>query len=336
MNPKLWQAIDRIGNRKASRFEWESASGLPWEGLSPYLRPTGGQAEEVSDPDTPSESLAVWQVGDGTALLESEAFPAHRAPLSIECSKLALYRIDATAIGAHLAKVMNFMAQPVKAQGPLLTVGFVQDAGARRTDVVLFIPSVDPRQSTEALRSVTRDKCILLIPTARWAAALPDKLLARELAGFFSTHEEDFLVNVPAPAPANATSGTRQKGPIISVRQEDRWSHVNISLNAEARLLRVQIGDRQGTIHLPTARGKFTKAAEIFARVAAQNPPRWANSDFPEKEREASRKAFQRFCQELRCWIPVNDGQPFREDRSERCHYPKFQCEPLRAGERIA
>jgi hypothetical protein len=94
MNPDFWRAIDRIGGRKASRFEWESVSSLPWEELAQFLRAAGGYAVEVADPDDPAETLVVWERDDGNCLLESQQIPPHRESIRVPAAALALHRAD--------------------------------------------------------------------------------------------------------------------------------------------------------------------------------------------------------------------------------------------------
>ena len=327
MNPRLWQAIDWIGSRKASRFEWETVSGLPWEELSPYVQTASGDAKEVPDPDDRGEMLAVWQRKDGSFLLESTAFPAHREPIQVPAKFLACYRLDLADIGGELAKRMNFVAQPVKDEDPLFTLGFVQEPGAPKTDIVLFIPSIDPRMNIKVLSRFEGIRGILLIPTARWAHVVAPGVEVRYLESL--ADEEDYLVNVAALTRDSRSSQGKNRDPIIEIRQEDRWKDVRISFSPETGWMKVQIGDRKGQVQLYGPGGKVTKSATILGCILYENPPRWSNSFFPEGEREAFRRAFQRFVEDLRDWIPVNDGHPFDVERADHSHCPRFQCKPL-------
>lgn len=327
MNPKLWRAIDRIGSRKASRFEWEAVSGLPWSELEPFLRTAGGHAEEVPDPEDASERLVIWNSGDKKRLLESQHVPAHRPPIEVDESALILHHLKLAAITASLAEKIRFHARRPSGAAPLHAVGFVQDAGANQIEIVLFVPTSDPRANVEALaRFDPRDR-LLLIPTARWMTVIAEGAVVRDLETLFSEHDGDYLVNVAAAAKRTSTS-ERAKGAIVHVSPGDRWEDVTISFVPESGTMRVRIGAREGSVTLYSRGGKVTRAATILGRVLAEDPPHWSNDFFPDKK-ESFRKAFQLFTKDLQAWIPIGDGKPFREDRSTHCHHARFSCLPL-------
>ena len=190
MNPRPRLAIDWLGSRKARRFEWEAVSGLPWEELSPYVQTARGDAKENPDPDDRPQILTAWQRKDGSFLLESTAFPAHREPIRVPAELLACYRLKVAAIGGELSKRMNFVAQRVKDDEPLFTLGFVQEPGAPKTDIVLFVPSIDPRLNIEVLSRFEGSRGILLIPTARWAHVVAPGVEVRDLESL--ADEEDY------------------------------------------------------------------------------------------------------------------------------------------------
>lgn len=327
MNPKLWRAIDRVGFRNASRFEWEVVSGLPWSDLSPFLKPSGGLALDAPDPDAAEERLAVWHRGDGTALLESPEIPARRPPIKVDRGVLVLHRLDVGSIAEALAGRLGFIAHRPKGKPPLLTIGFVQDPGKRQVDVALFLPVSDPHASVSALaRAAGRDR-ILLVPTARWMKVAPADTEVRDLESEMASHVGGGLVNLAAEM-REPRKKSSPHSPIVHVKPGDRWENVRISLSVESGTMRVQIGGREGEISLLDRSGKPTKAAAIIGRVLAEQPARWSNSFFP-NEREAYRRAFQRLASDLQAWIPINDGRPFREDSSTHDHRPRFQCERL-------
>jgi hypothetical protein len=328
MNPKLWRAIDRVGLRKASRFEWEVVSGLPWSELSRFLKPSGGLALDAPDPDAAEERLAVWHREDGTALLESPEIPAHRPLIKVDRGALVQHRLDVGSIVEALAGRLGFIAHRPKGKPPLLTIGFVQDPGKRQVDVALFLPVTDPHANVLALESLVAQSKIVWVPTARWMRVAPVDAEIRDLEAALASGGEDRLVNVAAEMhKPRKQSGSR--GAIIHVKPEDRWGDVRISFSLSSGTMRAQIGERKGEVSLLDRSGNPTNAATILGRVLAEQPPRWLNSFFPKKKGTDYRKAFQRFASDLQAWIPVNDGKPFREDLSTHEHHARFQCEPL-------
>jgi hypothetical protein len=329
IDPKLLRAIDRIGARKASRFEWEVVSDLPWSDLSPFLKPAGGLAHDAPDPDEPEERLAVWRCEDGAALLESAEIPAHRPHVKVGRDALVLHRLDVASLASVLSEHLGFVAHRPKGAPPLLTIGFVQNAGKRQAEVALFLPVADPYANALALgRLDPQQRMIVWTPTARWKRCAPAGTEVRDLESAMVGAGKDHLVNVLAEM-RETREGERTGAAIIHVKPGDRWEDVKISLSLETLLMRATIGQRKGKVTLRDRSGNPTNAATILGRVLAEQPPRWSNSFFPKKKGTDYRKAFQRFTGNLQAWIPINDGHPFREDPSTHEHHARFQCEKL-------
>lgn len=327
MNPNLWKAVDRIGSRKTSRFEWQTQSGVPWGELSPYLSPVGGVAREVPDPDDLSEYLVVHQNADGTAFLESQHFPAHRKPIRVDHLELRFYGLNLHAIAQALAPTNDFTPRFKHSKGPLFDLGFVQKPGAIVTPVFLFVPSIDPRQDMGVLAHVKSENLILLVPATRWTGLLPLGVNYRDLA---SQSGHDHLINVALSDKKRKAKMVAGRLPIINVRNEDRWENVKIAFDMDSNRMVVTIGKRHGDIQLVGGGARYGKSAEILMRILSAAPPVWNNAVFPEKARGAYRKAFQRFVDQLKDWIPVNDGLPFEENTEEHTHVPRFKFVPLK------
>ena len=325
MNPKLWRAIDRIGSRKASRFEWETVSGLPWSDLEPFLRLAPGRAEEVPDPEDDAERLAVWDCEDGRCLLESQHFPAHRSPIEVERFALGLHRLNITAISSTLAELLNFIPQRPVGQAPLFTVGFVQEPGAKRTGVALFVPASDPLANAEALAASDSRNHIMLIPTSRWARKIPERAEARVLEQLFASRREDHLVNVAISAKAKLSSRRLASQPLVQVRQEDRWENVCLSFNPSNGFLRIRVGKRRGEIRVWDPSSDPSNDALILEVLTTSDPPAWSVAVFTGKKKRSMQRGFQRFTERLKEWVPIVDGEPFAFDPSSGLHTPRFK-----------
>lgn len=344
MHPRLWQAIDQVGIRPSSRFEWKLASLLEWTDLEPYLTVCPGRAASVPDPDDPLETLVAWDKRDGTALLESPHIPAHRDPILVSDQELRLYRADVNILARELAARFNFTAQPTHDSGPLFRIGIVQTKAQPQVAVFLFVPGINPFGSAAALHSIAgqREKTLLLLPSARWLRALPsltDSVQVRTVLEFLSGNEEDHLTTVVA-----RISTTRTKpmtSDVLQVRQGDRWEDVKMILNPSTGRVRISIGNRHIdiTVWNPSQRSQgrktgTTRFAVILGRIAVASPKLWRNSDLPPSEQGTMRKAFQMLKNRLADWVPIADGEPFEYDRKTQTHRPRFQIDLAKATNR--
>lgn len=330
----MWRAIDQIGNRPASRFEWRLASSLEWADLEPCLTVCPGRAASVPDPDEPLETLVVWDRQDGTALLESSHIPAHRDPIVVSDQELRLYRADVNTLSHELADIFHFTAQPASANGPVYRIGLVQRKGHPNASVVLLIPD-NPVTSIAALHTIAKqqDQTLLLLPSARWLRGLPlsDSVQVRTIHEFLSGNEEEHLTTVIARA--GRAPQKRKTQPVIEVRTGDQWKDVKITFNPSTGRLHISIGQR----HLDVAiwnpkrqtgrKSGATRAAEILGKIAVASPQEWRNPSASSSEHATLRKGFQLLKNRLVGWVPIADGDPFEYDRTTHTHRPRFMLE---------
>lgn len=338
MNPNYWRAIDRIGSRKASRFEWENASGMAWEELAAFLRPAGGHAVEVPDPDDPAETLVVWEQDHGNCLLESQQIPAHREAIRVETADLALHRADVRKLCGELAARFSFTPRPPTGTGPLFEIGFVQSPKALQRHVHLFVPAPDPVANSIALAEVGRTgpAPILLLPSSRWAAladcAAGSALEIEFLDSFFERHQRKSLVSVAAgmdSLESRRGRAGRSNEALLPILQGDRWEDVWLSFNPTNGFLRVRIGKRAGEVRVwnTSTSSEPSKDALILGHLITSTPPAWSVENFTGSQKRNMQRAFQRFKERLRQWVPIVDGEPFVEDRRLKRHEPAFRCE---------
>lgn len=341
MHARLWQAIDQIGSRPASRFEWKLASSLDWPELDPYLTVCPGRAASVPDPDESLETLVVWDRQDGTALLESSHIPAHRDPIVVSDQELRLYRADVNILGRELSGRFHFTSQPVSDSGPLFQIGIVQVKSHPNVAVFLFLPDSNPFGGAAALRSVAGrlDKTLLLLPSARWLRSLPsltDSVQVKTIFEFLSNNEEDHLATVIARSTSRRAKPKSAK--VMQVRSGDRWEDVKMTLDASSGHLRISIDHRHLDVVVWNPRRRSqrksvaTRFAVILGRIAVASPQVWMNSIVPPAEQETMRKAFQLLKNRLADWVPIADGDPFEYNRKTRTHRPRFTLEMKQAS----
>lgn len=324
MNPKFWKAIDLIGSRKASRFEWESLSGMSWPELFPYLAAVGGRALDGPDPDDPAERMVLFETGDGRAWFDSPHLPAHRNPIAVVSEQLALYGLNVTKVAQALAKRYAFSPVPGTGKGPFLNMGYIQKPNQPCIEVILYLPSTDLYQDLRVLESC-HDGQLLLVPHARWLGRLSVSVDRRDLS---VASEDETLVNVLREHRLKRTKTVGQ--PIIEIRPDDRWRDAMISFDASTSSIKVSIGNRKGVKKLLGEGNQSKGFAEILMRILAAYDHRWTNTADSISKQGRIRKAFERFESKLRNWIPINDGKPF-DRHPDHSFTPRFQCKPFRS-----
>ena len=334
MHARLWQAIDQIGSRRASRFEWKLASSLDWADLDPYLTVCPGRAASIPDPDDPLETMVVWDNRDGTVLLESPHVPAHRDSIPVSDQELRLYRADVNILARALAKKFNFTAQPASASGPVYRIGIVQRKGHANVSVMLHIPDTPVTSIVEIHKVMERlDQTLLLLPSARWLRGIPlrDTVQVRTVFEFLNENEEEHLTTVIARA--GRQPPRRKTPPAIEVRPEDSWEDVKIVFNPSTGRLQISIGQRRLDVVIwnpkkqTIRKSGATRAAEILGKIAVGTPQVWKNPSASTAEHETMRKGFQLLKKSLAAWVPISDGEPFENDRKTQTHRPRFKLE---------
>lgn len=334
MHARLWQAIDQIGSRPASRFEWKLISSLEWPDLDPYLTVCPGRAASVPDLDDPMETLVVWDRRDGTVLLESPHVPAHRDPIPVSDLELCLYRPDVNILARALAKKFNFTALPASATGPVYRIGIVQRKGQANVSVMMHIPHNPVTSIVEIHKVMERlDQTLLLLPSARWLRGLPlrDTVQVRTVFEFLNENEEEHLTTVIARA--GRQPPRRKTLPAIEVRPEDSWKEVKIILNPSTGRLHISIGQRRLDVVIwnpkkrTSRKSGATRAAEILGKIAVASPQEWRNPSAATSEHATIRKGFQLLKKSLADWVPIADGDPFEYDRTTHVHHPRFKLE---------
>lgn len=331
MKSGLWRAIDRLGSRLAARLDWETASGLLWEDLSPFLAPARGKfAQEVDDPDEPGRRLVVWQRDTASMLLESVEFPAHRQPLSCPPESCLLHGLNLKALASELGRTMDFIPIPPTGTDDIQQVGFVQSPGQGKIDVFLLVPRTpgSARQAAQRL-IVTNGKrrTILLLPSARWHGILPQfpsEFEVRVLAEFLDREEGDSLLAVASTKGDALRTVSTAKPEVLQVRQGDRWGNLMARFDPSNGLLELRIEKRSLRVRVWDTRTEPSKAAVILGKLLQKSPPCWTVSDLSGKEQGAMRQAFRRFQDQLMEWAPIPDGRPFDYDRTTKRHYPRF------------
>lgn len=339
MHTQLWQAIDQIGSRHASRFEWKLTSSLEWPDLEPYLTVCPGRAASVPDPDDPLETLVVWDRHEGTVLLESPHVPAHRDSIPVSDQDLRLYRADVNVLARALAKKFNFTTQPASASGPVYRIGIVQRKGQANVSVMLHIPDNPVTSIVEIHKVMERlDQTLLLLPSARWLRGLPlrDTVQVKTVFEFLNENEEEHLTTVVARA--GRQPSRRKTLFAIEVRPEDSWKDVKIIFNPSTGRLQISISQRRLDVVIwnpkkqTIRRSGATRAAEILGKIAVASPQVWKNPSTETGEHATMRKGFQLLKKSLAGWVPIADGDPFEYDHTTHTHRPRFNLEMKRAS----
>jgi hypothetical protein len=334
MHARLWQAIDQIGSRRASRFEWKLASSLDWADLDPYLTVCPGRAASIPDPDDPLETMVVWDNRNGTVLLESPHVPAHRDSFLVPDQELRLYRADVNILARALAAKFNFTVQPASGTGPMYRIGLVQRKGHANVSVMLLIPDAPVTSIVEIHKVMERlDQTLLLLPSARWLRGIPlrDTVQVRTVFEFLNENEEEHLTTVIARA--GRQPPRRKTPPVIEVRPEDSWEDVKIVFNPSTGRLQISIGQRRLDVVIwnpkkqTIRKSGATRAAEILGKIAVATPQVWKNPSASTAEHATMRKGFQLLKKSLANWVPISDGDPFENDRKTQTHRPRFKLE---------
>jgi hypothetical protein len=334
MHARLWQAIDQIGSRSASRFEWKLAASLGWVDLESRLTICPGRAASVPDPDEPLESLVVWDRQVGTVLLESSQVPAHRDPIVVADQELRLYRADVNTLSHELGNIFHFTAQPASGAGPVYRIGLVQRKGHPNASVMLLIPN-NPVTSIAALRTIAerQDQTLLLLPSARWLRGLPlsDSVQVRTIYEFLCGNEEEHLTTVIARA--GRAPRKSKTHPVIDIRTGDRWEDVKITFNPSNGRLQISIGQRHLDVPIWNTKKRtgeesgVTRAAKILGSIALAIPQGWKNPSTSSSKHATTRKGFQLLKNRLNECVPIADGDPFAYDRTTHIHRPRFKLE---------
>lgn len=332
MKSKFWHAIDLIGYRPVAKMEWETVCGLAWAEICPFLIKCPGRAEEVTDPDDRQKQLVVWENSNGTAVLESQEFPAHRLAIERPLDDVTLFRPDIRRISSALALQLGFIIRPVDEKGSSFGIGFVQTPGVSSVEVILIMPSTPGAvrlAGQRILMDCTKKKFLILLPTAKLFEFLPTypaNVVVRFLAEFLAHSSEDSLVNVTMSI-AEPLGKPSQKAMLnLAVRQEDRWSDLVASFNPSCGLLELRIQRRSITVRIWDTRKKVpSNDALILGTFASKMPASWTISDVPLKNQRAMSKAFQRLQRKIKDLVPLADGEPFEYDSSTHCHHPRFK-----------
>lgn len=339
MNPQLLSAIDQIGRRPASRFEWEWVTGLPWSAISPYLVATSGYAREVPAPGGTGEHLIACPASrvpsEGYMLVSAERPPTGE-PIRLSTEHLRLHRADVAAVARDLAAKLHFVAQPGTEDSPMLRIGIAQAQASLTREVLLLLPAFDPASNVAALHAAASAKqpSMLLLLAPRWLRFLPrgtGKVEVRELSSYFAEHQEDHFANIVAKS--ERAGAKKATCPLVEVRTGDRWEEVRLCFVVETGILHVGIGARKGETKIWNPRAKSsrhqknrgTRAAEIFVLLASNDPPRWEIKQIADANRQSMRKAFQLLKDWLKDAVPISDGEPFVYDPITKVHRPRFQ-----------
>lgn len=333
MKPNLFRAIDQIGDRLAARLDWETASGLAWEELAPYLlRAPGKMAQEVLDPDDPGQRLVVWPRENALTLLESAEIPAHRAPMEVALEACILHRPNIAKLAADLATPIGFISAPDRNGDTFHRVGMVQMPSRGTIDVFLLVPKTPGRVkfAAQRLTAARGEKAtMILAPTARWTSFLtmfPPTFEVRVLAEFLQTEETDSLIAVAADTAPKRKAKTQRPVKSLPVRQDDKWSDLTATFDPGNGVLELRIGARNFSVRVwDTRKREPSKAAVILAKMLQESPPSWCVSEYSGKKQGAMRQAFLRFQKQLAGWAPIPDGIPFVFDPTTNIHCPRFK-----------
>lgn len=332
MKPHLFRAINHIGDRLAARWDWETASGLAWEELEPYLvRAPGKLAQEVIDPANPRQRLVVWPRKDALTLLESAEIPAHRAPMEVDPDVCLLHRPNIAKLAAGLAGPIGFIASPEKNGRNFHRIGMVQVPNRGTTDVFLLVPQTpgSVKLAAQHLSATRGEKAtMLLLPTARWTNLLPvfpPSFEVRVLAEYLETEETDSLIAVAADTAPKRKTKVPRPVKSLPVRQGDKWSDLTATFDPGNGMLELRIGARSLSVRVwDTRKDNPSMAAFILGKMLRQNPHSWCVSEFSGKEQVAKRQAFRRFQKQFAAWAPIPDGKPFAFESETNTHFPQF------------
>ncbi len=333
MKPHLFRAIDQIGDRLAARLDWETASGLVWEELEPYLvRAPGKLAQEVIDPDDSRQRLVVWPRKDALTLLESTEIPAHRAPMEVDPDACLLHRANVAKLAEDLAGPIGFISAPEKNGRNFHRIGMVQVPNRGTIDVFLLVPQTpgSARLAAQRLAAARGKKLtMVLLPAARWTvllSAFPPSFEVRVMAEFLQTEETDSLIAVAAgTAPKRKTKAPRS-AKSLPVRQGDKWSDLTATFDPGNGMLELRIGARSLSLRVwDTRKTEPSKSAFILGKMLRESPPSWSVSEFSGKKQGAMRQAFLRFQKQFAVWAQIPDGEPFVFESATNIHYPRFR-----------
>jgi len=333
---RYWQAIDRIGTSGAALCVWRLELDAEVESALPFLKPLPGWIDVIPDPDDRRRRLRVYPKDDVTCIAESDAFPAHRTPLTLPVGEVVRHGPNWATLRPALAGELGFVAGTFKTQTDPNTqqLGIVQPPRSATLPVYLHLPVgalTDYARFIEAVQ--TLPTCVLFVPTARWLDGEINRLAARHeirlepLAERFTAvgGERSTVLAIASNAPTAKKTSARQPklSAILNVQPDWSWEHVQIRLTASGTLI-ASYGDAKNE-HRFLRNPHTDKFPQFFSlMLELSHHGHWKNPHSNDSDFERRSRAFTRLREQLRMLIPI-PAEPFH--RRNRGWEPKFTVE---------
>lgn len=333
---RFWRAVDRIGTSGAALCVWRLELDAEVESALPFLKPLPGWIDVIPDPDDRRRRLRVYPNDDATCIAESDAFPAHRTPLTLPVGEVVRHGPNWATLRPALAGELGFVAGTFKTQTDTNTqqLGIVQPPRSATLPVYLHLPVgalTDYARFIEAVQ--TLPACVLFVPSARWLDGEINRLAARHeirvepLAERFASagRERSTILAIASNASTAKKAPVRQSklSAILSVQPDWSWERVRIRLTASGTLI-ATYGDAKNE-HRFLRNPHTDKFPQFFrSMLELSHHGHWKNPHSNDPDYEKRSRAFSRLRDQLRLLIPI-PAEPFH--RRNRGWEPKFKVE---------
>jgi hypothetical protein len=245
---RFWQCLDQLGRLGAVRASWQKELGDEFAECQPMLR-ASDLAYSIEDPEWPGQILELEPQEDGSFLGFSQEIPSHRPPLGFKREDCVRLVPNLKGIADFLGRKLGFTPaeQPKWRQDAVHEIGsFDVDPGDPRP-VHLFVPNLNPRETT--IKSAIRDveSSILLLPTrggfTQDVSALAAKYDVRIIVLNSAKELEKLSI---APARSKIRGADKRTVPPMFTPKAD-WSWKDLMLSIELEGLRCWIHGEERT-----------------------------------------------------------------------------------------
>jgi hypothetical protein len=164
---RFWQCLDHFGRLGAVRASWQKELGDEFAECQPLLR-AADLAHSIEDPEWPGHILDLEPQEDGSFLGYSQEIPSHRPPLPVKREDCVRLVPNLKGIADFLGRKLGFTAaeQPKWRQSVVHEIGSFEIQPGEQIAVHLFVPNLNPRESTIRSALCDVESSILLLPTS--------------------------------------------------------------------------------------------------------------------------------------------------------------------------
>lgn len=164
---RFWQCLDHFGRLGAVRASWQKELGDEFAECQPLLR-AADLVLSIEDPDWPGHILDLEPQEDGSFLGYSQEIPSYRPPLPVKREDCVRLVPNLKGIADFLSRKLGFTAaeQPKWSQSAVHEIGSFETQPGEQIAVHLFVPNLNPRESTIRSALCDVESSILLLPTS--------------------------------------------------------------------------------------------------------------------------------------------------------------------------